>query len=92
LLRPSGADGDFVQVLGAEHLSTSPTLAESTSLLFAYGLDLFLTRGLTPSGTFDILSDSFNKVQILLSLAVLSIGIAVAKPAVQRKMLKMRWY
>jgi hypothetical protein len=31
-------------------------------------------------------------VQLLLTLAGLSVGIAVAKPAVQRKMLNMRWY
>ena len=53
---------------------------------------MFLTRGLTPSGTFDILSDSFNKVQLLLTLVVLSIGIAVAKPAVERKALRAKWY
>ena len=51
-----------------------------------------MTRGLNPSGTFDILSDNFNKVQLLLTLAVLSVGIAVAKPAVDRKMLNARWF
>lgn len=81
-----------MQVQGVRQIATSPSLAESTSLLFAYGLDLFLTRGVTPSGTFDILSDSFNKVQILLSVAALSAGIAIAKPAVRRKTLRMRWY
>ncbi|WVQ97485.1 hypothetical protein IAU59_004599 [Kwoniella sp. CBS 9459] len=79
-------------VLGAKHVVSSPALVESTSLLFTYGLDLFLTRGLTPSGTFDILSDSFNKAQLLLTLGVLSVGIFVAGPAVQRKGLKMKWY
>ncbi|WVF70429.1 hypothetical protein IAT40_005219 [Kwoniella sp. CBS 6097] len=79
-------------VLGAKHVVSSPALVESTSLLFTYGLDLFLTRGLTPSGTFDILSDSFNKAQLLLTLGALSVGIFVAGPAVQRKGLKMKWY
>jgi len=73
-------------------LISSPALVESTSLLFAYGLDLFFTRALTPSGTFDILSDNFNKAQILLTLAVLGGGIMVARPAVTRKALKARWY
>lgn len=80
------------QVIGTQHLVSSPALIESTSLLFTHGLDLFLTRAIAPSGTFDILTDSFNKVQLLLTLAGLSVGIAVAKPAVQRKMLNMRWY
>ena len=61
-------------------------------MLLAHGLDLFMTRGLNPSGTFDILSDTFNKFQLLITLAVLSIGIGVAKPAVTKKALKMRWF
>lgn len=65
---------------------------ESTSLLFAHGLDLFLTRGVNPSGTFDMLTDSFNKAQLLLTLAVLSVGLAVAKPAVDRAALKAKWF
>ncbi|ORY24884.1 putative endoplasmic reticulum protein [Naematelia encephala] len=80
------------QVLGANHLESSPALVESTSLLLAYGLDLFLTRGLTPSGSFDILSDNFNKAQLLLTLAGLTGGILVAGPAVRRKNLRARWY
>jgi hypothetical protein len=78
--------------LGLGGIETSPALVESTSLVFAHGLDLFLTRGVTPSGTFDILSDDFNKAQLLLTLAALSVGIAIAKPAVGRKLLKMKWY
>lgn len=80
------------QILGAEHLTSSPALVESTSLLLTYGLDLFFTRGVNPSGTFDILTDGFNKVQLLLTLAVLSVGIAVARPAVQRKALRAKWF
>ncbi|WWD21911.1 hypothetical protein CI109_106399 [Kwoniella shandongensis] len=79
-------------VQGAKHLISSPALVESTSLLLAYGLDLFFTRGLTPSGTFDILTDNFNKVQLLLTLGALSAGIFVAGPAVKSKKLRMKWY
>ncbi|WVO22847.1 uncharacterized protein IAS62_004190 [Cryptococcus decagattii] len=80
------------QVQGTTSLLSSPALVESTSLLLAYGQDLFLTRGLTPSGTFDILSDNFNKIQLLLTLGGLSAGIFVARPAVKRKWLRMKWY
>ncbi|KAL0247478.1 hypothetical protein I308_103543 [Cryptococcus tetragattii IND107] len=80
------------QVQGTTSLRSSPALVESTSLLLAYGQDLFLTRGLTPSGTFDILSDNFNKIQLLLTLGGLSAGIFVARPAVKRKWLRMKWY
>jgi len=79
-------------VAGVTSMTSSPALVESTSLLLAYGLDMFLTRGLNPSGTFDILTDGFNKEQLLITLAVLTIGIVVAKPAVQSKGLRARWY
>jgi hypothetical protein len=79
-------------VFGASHLTSSPALVESTSLLLVHGLDLFFTRAVNPSGTFDILTDSFNKSQLLVTLMVLTGGIAVAKPAVQRKLLKAKWF
>lgn len=79
-------------ILGARAIISSPALLESTSLLLTHGLDLFLTRGVNPSGTFDILSDNFNKIQLLLTLAGLSGGIFIAKPAVRRKMLQAKWY
>ena len=57
---------------------TSAALLESTSLVFAHGLDLFSTR-VMPSGTFDILSDSFNKAQLVLTILGLTVGIIVVK-------------
>lgn len=39
-----------------------------------------------------MLTDSFNKAQLLLTLAVLSVGLAVAKPAVDRAALKAKWF
>ncbi|KAJ9104572.1 hypothetical protein QFC21_002070 [Naganishia friedmannii] len=76
---------------GMEAVVTSPALLESTTLLFSYGLDLFGSR-ITPSGTFDILSDAFNKPQLLLTIAGLTAGIIFAKPAVERKLLTSRWF
>ncbi len=77
--------------MGLNKIETSPSLLESTSLIFSHGLDLFSTR-ITPSGTFDILSDEFNKVQLVLTILGLGVGIAIAKPAVERRMMKRRWY
>lgn len=77
--------------MGTKHVVASPALLESTSLLFAYGLDLFGSR-ITPSGTFDILSDAFNKTQLLLTIAALVAGLIFAKPAVDRRLLRSRWY
>ncbi|KAL0573048.1 hypothetical protein V5O48_008907 [Marasmius crinis-equi] len=74
-----------------EKIVTAPALLESTSLVFVYGLDLFLTR-VAPSKTFDVLSESFNKTQLVLTVAALALAILFAKPAVNRKKLRERWY
>ncbi|KAJ6617050.1 hypothetical protein B0H10DRAFT_1349440 [Mycena sp. CBHHK59/15] len=79
------------EVAKTRNIITSPALLESTSLVFAYGLDLFLTR-VAPSNTFDILSKNFNKAQLVLTVFGLGMGIVVAKPMVRRKRLRERWY
>ena len=70
---------------------TAPSLLESASLVLAVGTDLFLTRVAT-SGTFDVLSENFNKVQLVLTVVGLAVAIAVTKPMVRRKKLRERWY
>ncbi|TFY63636.1 hypothetical protein EVJ58_g3135 [Rhodofomes roseus] len=75
------------QVVGTKHIVTSPALLESTSLIFAYGHDLFFTR-IAPSNTFDVLSESFNKAQLVLTIAGLALAIIITKPMVRRKRLQ----
>ncbi|KIY53056.1 DUF1620-domain-containing protein [Fistulina hepatica ATCC 64428] len=72
-------------------LLTSPALLESTSLIFAYGLDLFVTR-VAPSNTFDLLSENFNKAQLVFTITGLATAIMITRPMVKRKQLKERWY
>jgi ER membrane protein complex subunit 1 len=79
------------QVANVKRIVTAPALLESTSLVFAYGLDLFLTR-VSPSGTFDVLNENFNKVQLVLTIVALVVAIVITKPMVQRKRLRERWY
>ena len=79
------------QVARIKSITTSPSLLESTSLVFAYGLDLFSTR-IAPSNTFDILSESFNKVQLVLTVVGLAVAILITKPIVRSKRVKERWY
>ncbi|EPQ55571.1 DUF1620-domain-containing protein [Gloeophyllum trabeum ATCC 11539] len=79
------------QVANVQRVITSPALLESTSLVFAYGLDLFHTR-VTPSGTFDVLSENFNKAQLVFTVGGLLAAIIITKPMVQRKKLRERWY
>lgn len=71
-------------------LLLSPSGLESTSLLLAYGIDLFFTR-LHPSGTFDILKDDFDHVLISLVLAGLFIGSFVSKRIARNNALKASW-
>ncbi|KAF8678535.1 hypothetical protein AX14_004695 [Amanita brunnescens Koide BX004] len=79
------------EVAQVRRIATSPALLESTSLVFAYGLDLFLTR-VSPSGTFDVLSESFNKPQLVFTVLGLLGAIVVTRPMVRRKMLHQKWY
>ncbi|CDZ97976.1 Molecular chaperones HSP70/HSC70, HSP70 superfamily [Phaffia rhodozyma] len=79
-------------ILGVDRILAIPTLLESTSQILAVGtLDLALTK-VQPSGGFDLLPDSFNKLQLVLTILGLSVGIFVAKPTVARKKLKAQWY
>ena len=73
-----------------QHITTGPALLESTSTVYAYGLDSFVTRT-SPSGQFDVLQESFNKPQLLLTLTILSVGIVVTRPMVRNKNLALRW-
>lgn len=77
-------------VLGLRRVISSPTDLESTSLLFAFGHDLFGTR-VTPSMAFDVLGPNFNKFQLLATVAALAVGVAALKPWSARKAVEGRW-
>jgi hypothetical protein len=69
------------EVVGIKNIITSPALLESTSLVFAYGLDIFGTR-LSPSFNFDMLGKDFNKFQMLATVAALAVVTFVVTPLV----------
>jgi len=79
------------EVANVRGIVTSPAILESTSIVFAYGLDLFGTR-VAPSRTFDVLSESFNKLQLVLTIAGLAAAITITRPIVSGKKLRERWY
>lgn len=60
---------------------SSPTLLESTSLVFAFGGDVFGTR-VTPSQAFDILGRGFSKFQLVVTVVALAVGVAILAPMV----------
>lgn len=69
------------EVVGIREVLPTPSLLESTSLVFAYGVDVFGTR-VAPSMAFDILGKGFNKVNLLLTVVALGVGVGVLAPMV----------
>jgi ER membrane protein complex subunit 1 len=78
------------EVLGINKVIATPSLLESTSLVFAFGHDIFGTQ-VNPSGAFDILGKGFNKVQLLLTIVALFGGVLLVRPLVRRKKVDGRW-
>jgi hypothetical protein len=70
------------EVIGIKNVITTPALLESTSLVFAYGIDVFGTR-VTPSAAFDILGKAFNKLSLVATVAALAVGVFVLAPMVR---------
>lgn len=79
-----------LEVIGVKSIITSPSLLESTSIVFAYGLDTFFTKS-SPSRQFDVLSEEFSKIQLLLTMVGLSTAIIVLGPIVRRKRINALW-
>ncbi|KAL1604886.1 hypothetical protein SLS60_004426 [Paraconiothyrium brasiliense] len=78
------------EVAGIKDVITSESGLESTSLVFAYGEDIFGTR-VAPSFAFDVLGKGFNKVQMLLTVAALFVGVLFVAPLVRRKQINSLW-
>lgn len=69
------------EVAGVKGVITSESGVESTSLVFAYGSDLFGTR-VAPSFAFDVLGKGFNKIQMMITVAALFVGVLFVAPLV----------
>ncbi|EGD82207.1 hypothetical protein PTSG_02880 [Salpingoeca rosetta] len=69
---------------------TAPSGLESTSLVLAHGLDTFVTRA-NPSGQFDSLDRSFNRVALLGTLAALIAATYALSKISARKQLDKAW-
>ncbi|KAJ1763594.1 hypothetical protein LPJ69_002373 [Coemansia sp. RSA 1752] len=77
-------------VAGIAHVRSAPTHLESTSLVAAFGLDVFFTRT-SPSGTFDQLSPSFSKANLVITSLALVAGCLLGAPMVRRKLTNRAW-
>lgn len=69
------------EVAGIKDVITTPALLESTSLVFAYGVDVFGTR-VAPSAAFDILGKGFNRISLVSTVLALGVGVGVLAPLV----------
>lgn len=69
------------EVVGVRKVITSPALLESTSLVFAYGIDIFGTR-VMPSLAFDILGKDFNRLALVATVTALTFGVGFLAPMV----------
>ncbi|KAK5985909.1 ER membrane protein complex subunit 1 [Trichostrongylus colubriformis] len=77
-------------VHGVRGIKTAASGLESTSLMIAYGIDVFFTR-LHPSGTFDILKDDFDHVLISIVLFGLIAGSIISKKLARNNALSAAW-
>ncbi|XP_017849736.1 ER membrane protein complex subunit 1 isoform X2 [Drosophila busckii] len=72
------------------HIYTAPSGLESTCLVVATGLDVFVTR-VAPSKTFDLLKEDFDYILISIVLVVLTSGSLIVRHLSSRKLLKQAW-
>uniref|UniRef100_A0A6B2E753 ER membrane protein complex subunit 1 n=1 Tax=Phlebotomus kandelakii TaxID=1109342 RepID=A0A6B2E753_9DIPT len=69
---------------------TAPSGLESTCLVIAHGLDMFVTR-VAPSKTFDLLKEDFDYFLISIVLLGLTVASYVVKHLSSRKAIKQAW-
>jgi len=78
------------EVIGIEKVMASPSLLESTSVVFAFGHDIFGTQ-VTPSLAFDVLGKGFNRIQLTLTVVALAAGVYIVRPFARKRTVEGRW-
>ncbi|KAG0624001.1 hypothetical protein M758_3G216900 [Ceratodon purpureus] len=78
------------QVEGLRGMLTIPARLESTSLVFAYGLDLFYTHT-APSKIYDSLTEDFSYALLLITIIALLVAIVVTYVLSERRELAEKW-
>lgn len=69
---------------------TAPSGLESSCLVFAHGLDIFVTR-VAPSKTFDLLKEDFDYFLITVVLVMLTSTSYIVKHFASKKVIKQAW-
>ncbi|XVE53728.1 hypothetical protein DITRI_Ditri03aG0025800 [Diplodiscus trichospermus] len=79
-----------LRVEGLRGIITVPAKLESTTLVFAHGVDLFFTQ-LAPSRTYDSLTEDFSYALLLITIVALVAAIFVTWILSERKELQEKW-
>ncbi|XWS70327.1 hypothetical protein CRYUN_Cryun03dG0038500 [Craigia yunnanensis] len=79
-----------LRVEGLRGILTVPAKLESTTLVFAHGVDLFFTQ-LAPSRTYDSLTEDFSYALLLITIVTLVAAIFVTWILSERKELQEKW-
>jgi len=79
-----------IPVVGVKNIVSNPATLESTSLVAAYGLDIFLTRR-TPSNDFDVLSEAFNKPILIVTMVSIVIAVIYTHIKIKSNNFKKVW-
>ncbi|GMI83877.1 hypothetical protein like AT5G11560 [Hibiscus trionum] len=79
-----------IRVEGLRGIITVAAKLESTTLVFAHGLDLFFTH-FAPSRTYDSLTEDFSCALLLITIVALVAAIFVTWLLSQRKELQDKW-
>jgi len=80
----------YFQELKTEKFKAAATGLESTSLVFAYGLDLFFMP-IRPAGDYDILGEEFNFFVLATTMLAVFAGVGVSHYIVRNRALEDRW-
>lgn len=80
----------YHKIARLRRIDTAPAILESSSLVFAHGLDTFFIR-LQPSKGFDMVPDDFPYALLVLMVVGLSVALVALRAVIQRKTLKMKW-
>lgn len=79
-----------LSVLGTHGILTTAARLESTSVVVAYGFDVFSTQ-VTPSRQFDVLNSSFAKEKLIYTVGIMTSVVIYLKPLVARRMANSKW-
>ncbi|XP_062110550.1 uncharacterized protein LOC133822280 [Humulus lupulus] len=80
-----------LKVEGLRGIVTVPARLESTTLVFAYGVDLFYTRIAPSRTTYDSLTEDFSYALLLITIVVLVAAIFVTWILSEKKDLQHKW-